>query len=82
MLATNLAGRLSGEDLVRWRQLSARTEAIEVAPQAYSAREIEETFMRKFVMLGEFEQTYELDGARRYSVSVSDGTIVYGDWSD
>ena len=82
MLALNVAGKLGDEDLVRWRQLSARTEAVEVAPAAYSAREIEETFMRKFIMLGEIEKTYGIESHRRYSVSVSDGTIIYGDWSD
>ena len=64
-------GKLSTEDLNRWRMMRARQRGIEARASNYSREEIERSFIDEWRLLAEFVE--------RYSLPEGQGIAIYSD---
>lgn len=78
-MSATVVGRISAEDLARWRQICARRSAYQVSPTAFSATEIEQTEMALIRLMSEIVECYGLDDSRAWHVSQYTGMIFYGE---
>jgi hypothetical protein len=74
-----MMGKLTPEELVDWRDVCVRQQAIELNPRAFSQRETLDLVERKFAMVTMLEHVYALDTTREWQISPYDGTIYYPD---
>jgi hypothetical protein len=72
-----LVGKLSEEDLGRWRMSQARLHAIEKKAEAFSINDIEQAYIAGAKLLGEFCERYEINDAENWVVSSHTGVIYY-----
>lgn len=79
-MMTTIAGKLDAEDLALYRGLSARRQAAQRHPEAYSAAEHEQIEMQWYRFFGAATEKYGLDDSRAIGVSPHAGTIIYGEW--
>ena len=75
-----VAAKLTDEDLARFRSMDAKKEGYRVKPDGYSAQEIEQNEIALSRFWGEVAKRYEIDDAKRWTISASTGVIIYGDW--
>lgn len=75
-----IAAKLSEEDLARFRALDVKKESYRIKPDGYSAQEIEQNEMALSRFWGEIAKRYEIDDAKRWTISAITGVIIYGDW--
>ena len=68
-------GRLSTEDLNRWRLIRARKNGIEARPSNYSRQEIETAFIDEWRLLAEFNETYGIPEGTEVAIYSDTGTI-------
>lgn len=79
---TESCGQLSEEDLARFRMIITRRESYRIAPEKYSAQDIEGNEMSHARLMGEIVKRYNLDDTRRWGISAFTGVMVYGEWDD
>jgi hypothetical protein len=72
-----LIAKLSDEDLRRWRMVSARRNALESNPRAYSATESEQIWMAYYTLAGEFIERHGVEDHRDWKISAAAGEIFY-----
>lgn len=72
-----IIGRLSEEDLQRWRVWSAREESIQVNPRNYNRDEIERHYMERLRMWGEFFARYNVAESPHTNIQATSGVIFY-----
>lgn len=77
---TTIAGKLDAEDLMIYRGLAAKREAMQRNPRAYSGSEHEQLEMQWFRFFGTATEKYGLDDSRAIGISAHGGTIIYGSW--
>lgn len=78
-----IIGKLSGEDLQRFRAVEVRRRALERNPDAYSAAETEQIVLSEIRMDAEIADRHAIDPRRHWMVSAVDGTVAYGkEWDD
>lgn len=77
-MALEVAGRLEGEDLVRYRAVDVKRQALERNPGAYSAMETEQIVMAEVRMQAEISERFGLDPSRAWMCSPIDGVVFYG----
>ena len=76
---TSTIGRLTTEDLARWRILCARQEAINHRPDTWSRAEIESHMLEYYRFLGEIAAQFDIDDSRDWRVSAWTGVVYYTD---
>lgn len=76
-MTTETIGRLSDEDLARFRSIFIRKQGYEIRPDAYSREEIEQNEMSMIRFCGEIGQRYDIDDSRTWSISSYMGVISY-----
>lgn len=75
-----LIARLDSEDLVRFRYVCARWEALNSRPEAFSASEAVQIHLDYFNIIGELAEKYDFTDADRYRIDPATGAIfVYED---
>ena len=75
-----VAAKLTDEDLARFRSMDAKKEGYRGKPDGYSAQEIEQNEIALSRFWGEVAKRYEIDDAKRWTISAFTGVIIYGDW--
>ena len=81
-MSTAIAGKLTPEDLARYRALHVRREGYSIRPDAYSVQEIEQNEMAMLRLKGEIVDRYSLDDMRLWDLSAYSGVIIYGQWDE
>lgn len=70
--------QISSEDLAMLRMNDSRVRAIEVKPEAYSREEIEQTYLKRLQLHGDFIERYGVDNTRRWMILPETGHFVIG----
>jgi hypothetical protein len=81
-MSTAIAGKLTPEDLARYRALHVRQEGYNIRPDAYSVQEIEQNELAMIRLKGEMVGRYDLDDLRLWNISAYTGVIIYGEWDE
>lgn len=68
-------GKLTTEDLNRWRLIRARKNGIEARASNYSRQEIETAFIDEWRLLAEFNETYGIPHGTEIAIYSDTGTI-------
>lgn len=68
-------GKLSDEDLSRWRMVRARQRGIEARASNYSRAEIEAAFIDEWRLMAEFAVTYSLPDGTQVAIYSDTGLI-------
>lgn len=79
-MTANVIGKLEAEDLTRLRQLVVKRDAYNIAPDKYSANDIEQNEMSYMRLMGEIAERYNVEDSRQWKISQYTGMIIYGDW--
>jgi len=72
-------GRVSNEDLARWQLMQARKDAMQLAPDKYSAHEIEAHLLASFRLSQELVERYGLDDTTNWVISQFTGVMYTRD---
>jgi hypothetical protein len=72
-------GRVSVDDLLRWRELVIRNRALELNPGVFTQEETLALVEEKLLAERDFVLAYDIDDTREWLVSPRDGTIYYTD---
>ena len=69
-------GKLTEEDLTRWRQVCGQFQALELNPRAYSAQETEAILMRYYRMFGEVYERYNIPEEQVIRIAPTTGQLL------
>lgn len=76
MLPVEYIGKLSTEDLTRWRVISANKELVDIPHPGLSVNEARGFIMDFYRFIGEIIEDYGIPPTVAFEVTVSDGSIL------
>lgn len=72
----SIVGKVTDEDLARWRMSQAKLEGIAAKPDGYTREEVEQAWVAKYRLCGEFVERYGMDDSKKWNVSLYSGEIA------
>ena len=76
-MMTQVVGKLSSEDLLKWRRITVRFEAVKLHPRAYSQNEVERVLGEYINFMGEIAERFRIEDTRDWDVTTHCGTVFY-----
>ena len=75
----SILARLSPEDLARFRLADVRIVTAKIMPGAYGRGDIEDAYMRWYLLREEFQTTYGLPEHGLWDIALTTGAVIEAD---
>jgi hypothetical protein len=72
----DVIGYLEPEDLKRFREFTARMEAMKIKPHGYDREEVEAAMLEQYELHGALSRKYDLEDTEYWRVNVYTGAIM------